>query len=105
MRLSRTVNLDDEELEEVVDEFAGRCGATPRRSSKRSVTMHTGIEMALRRSPDTSREPKQPDIRAEAHRQGPAIAACFTTDEQGVWYHPRCYPSRNRVSPFGFVPH
>ena len=99
MRLSRTVNLDDDELEEVADEFAGRCGSTPAEVQQGLRDMHSGIEMALRRSPATSREPKQPDIREEAHRQGPAIAACFTTDEQGVWYHPPVLPKQEPREP------
>jgi uncharacterized protein (DUF927 family) len=99
LRLSRTVNLDDDELEEVAEEFAGRCGATPAEVQQALRDMHTGIEMALRRSPATSRAPKQPDIREEAHRQGPAIAACFTTDERGVWYHPLGLPEQEPREP------
>src|SRR5262249_17570686 len=48
--------------------------------------LYVGIEEALRRSPE--RQGRHPDISEEARRQGPSIAASFTTDADGVWYHP-----------------
>jgi putative DNA primase/helicase len=78
--------MEEDELEEVAEDFSARCGSALVLLQQALRDLHGGIEMALRH-PD-ERKGRRSDISEEARRQGPAIAAHFTTDEHGVWYHP-----------------
>jgi hypothetical protein len=92
-RESRTFDLDDpDEAAEVIEVYAVRSSATAEALKEALAGLQTKIELALRRQADAAARPKKDDIGEEAQRQGPAIASCFRTDDEGVWYTPPVPP-------------
>jgi uncharacterized protein (DUF927 family) len=89
MCLSRTFDLDDDdEAAEVVEEYADRSGATAEALVAALAHLHTKIELALRRQADpAARSKRLENAVAEALRQGPAIASCFSVNDDGLWFH------------------
>jgi len=86
MRSSKTITMDEDEMEEVAENFATPCGSALALVQQALRDLYGGIEEALRHADE--RKGRHRDISEEARCQGPAIAAYFTTDEDGVWYHP-----------------
>jgi uncharacterized protein (DUF927 family) len=99
LRLSRTMNLDEDEVEEVADSFAALCGYDIGIVQQAIRDLHTGIELALRRPSDAPGRSRKEALSEEAARQGPLIAARFTVQEDGVWYHPPALPDQEPLSP------
>ena len=99
LRLSRTMNLDEDEMEEVAGSFAALCGYDAESVQQAIRDLHTGIELALRRPSDVPDRSRKEALSEEAARQGPSIAACFKVQEDGVWYYPPALPDQEQPSP------
>ena len=99
MRLSRTLNMDQDEVEEIAGTFAAICAIDAAIVEQAIRDLHTEIEGALRRQQDAPRHRQKEELGEEAAWQGPSIAESFKVQDDGVWYFPPTPPDQEPHPP------
>jgi uncharacterized protein (DUF927 family) len=99
MHVSRTINMDQDEVEEIASTFASICEIDAAMIQQAIRDLHTQIEVALRAQQDAPRHRRKAELGEEAAWDSPAIAACFKVQDDSVWYVPQTPPDQEPRPP------